>query len=84
MFDADLIKTVDAPPAGISMMIRYWDKAGTEAKVQSARGAATAGVLVGRINSGPEQGKFIILDVVRGMWEAGKREEIIKNTAEWS
>lgn len=65
-------KLVDAIPTG-STWVRYWDKAGTE-----GGGAFTAGVLMART---PE-GAYIVCDVVRGQWKAGKREKVIRNTAE--
>lgn len=53
--------------------IRAWDKAGTE-----DGGARTAGVLMHKMKNG----SFLIEDVVKGQWSAGKREAIIKQTAE--
>ena len=52
--------------------VRYWDKAATE-----DGGAYTAGVLMGRHRSG----EFWVLDVRRGQWSAGQREQIILQTA---
>lgn len=51
---------------------RYWDKAGT-----ADGGAYTAGVLMGRHRSG----EYWVLDVVRGQWTAGTREQTILQTA---
>lgn len=82
MFDVDLIQLVTAVPAGIGATVRYWDKAGTEARLAKAGYAHTAGALMARINSGPQAGKFIILNIIRGQWAAGPRETIIRNTAE--
>lgn len=56
----------------IRAAVRYWDKAGTK-----NAGAYTAGVLIG---AGVD-GRFYVLDVVRGQWEAPERERAIKNTA---
>jgi predicted phage terminase large subunit-like protein len=63
--------TRDKPPAG-AKRCRYWDKAGTE-----GGGKYTAGVLVCK-----HEGMFYVEDVVRGQWSAGKREKIIKATAQ--
>lgn len=62
---------VDALPA-TKRLIRYWDKAGTE-----GGGAYTAGVLLGE----GVDGRYYVLDVVRGQWEAPEREKRIKFTA---
>lgn len=53
--------------------IRYWDKAGTE-----DGGAFTAGALVHKMIDG----SFIVADRVKGQWSAGKRERIIRQTAD--
>lgn len=66
-------KIVPGVPAKMVKMVRYWDKAGTD-----GAGCYTAGVLMGV----DAQGVYWILDVVRGQWEATKRESIIKQTAE--
>jgi len=51
---------------------RYWDKAATH-----GGGAYTVGVLMGK---DPDKA-YWVLDVVRGQWDAGERERIIKQTA---
>lgn len=61
---------VDALPAGCKF-IRWWDKAATE-----GAGDYTAGVLMAR-----HDGRYIIVDVVRGQWSSGERDRIIKQTA---
>ena len=53
-------------------LVRFWDKAGTR-----DGGAYTVGFLMGL----DQDGRFWILDLVRGQWESGSREKIIKNTA---
>ena len=60
------------PPAKFKRMARYWDKAGTK-----DGGAYTVGFLMGL----DFNGRFWILDIVRGQWEAAEREKIIKQTA---
>lgn len=54
--------------------VRYWDKAGKE----TGSGARTAGVLMAKT----ARGLYIVCDVVAGRWKAGKREEMIKATAQ--
>ena len=53
--------------------VRYWDKAGTH-----QGGAYTVGVKMALLKNKT----YVILDVVRGQWEAGEREKIIKQVAE--
>jgi len=53
-------------------IVRYWDKAGT-----GGGGAYTVGCKMGL----DYEGRFWVLDIVRGQWEASQREKIIKNTA---
>ena len=81
MFDVDLIETVSEVPASATVILRYWDKAGTDSKKAKGRGAWTAGVKMAKVLRGPHSNKYIVIDVVRGQWGAGKREEVIKNTA---
>lgn len=66
---------IDIPPRKWKRLarVRYWDKAGTK-----DGGAWTAGVLMGE----DLDGRFWILDVVRGQWESYEREKIIKQTAQ--
>lgn len=56
--------------------IRYWDKAGTE----GGTGARTAGVLMAK--SDHEKPRYVVVDVRKGRWSAGQREQEIKSTAE--
>ena len=60
-------------PGRVIRKVRYWDKAGTK-----DGGAYTAGVLLGEMDNGMD----IVMDVVRGQWEALEREQIIKQTAQ--
>ena len=74
MFQIDKIKVVNAiNKHHIVRSVRYWDKAGTE-----GAGCNTAGMLVHKMSDG----SFIIADRVMGQWAAGKRETIIKQTAD--
>lgn len=72
-FHVDKFRIVEVAPAGL-MECRAWDIAATE-----DGGAYTVGVKT----AGPDsEGKFYVLDVVRGRWETGKRNAIIRQTAE--
>ena len=53
--------------------VRYWDKAGTH-----QAGCYTVGVKMAMLKNRT----YAVLDVVRGQWEAGERENIIKQVAE--
>jgi len=72
MFKWGWFEIVEAVPWNLVRVVRYWDKAGT-----AGAGAYTAGVLMGLIN-----GIFYLLDVVRGQWSAGVREQTIKTMAD--
>lgn len=84
MFKVDHFSLVEhAPdPKEFVNIVRYWDKAGTKEQVQKKGGgrgpAYTAGVKMARLKNG----KFIVLDVIRGRWSADEREKKIKQTAE--
>jgi predicted phage terminase large subunit-like protein len=74
MFQIDKFQIVGAiNKKEILRSVRYWDKAGTE-----DGGAFTAGALVHKL----VDGSFIVADRVKGQWSAGKRERIIRQTAE--
>jgi predicted phage terminase large subunit-like protein len=75
MFKVDRLAMIEAPPAPVNFVriVRYWDKAGTE-----DGGAYTAGVKMAKLKNG----KYLILDVVRGQWSSEVREMKIKSTAE--
>jgi len=74
MFQIDKFQIVGAiNKKEILRSVRYWDKAGTE-----DGGAFTAGALVHKM----VDGSFIVADRVKGQWSAGKRERIIRQTAE--
>lgn len=72
IFKREWYPVVHALPSHCQM-IRYWDKAGTE----GGTGCFTAGVLMARSN----EGRYYVVDVIRGRWSAGQREAIIKQTA---
>lgn len=87
MFKVGLIKVGTPPPLSGKVdgtwvgLCRFWDKAGT-----SGGGAYTVGMLMGRYRptgadrDGSED-VWWILDVIRGQWDSGEREKIIKKTA---
>jgi predicted phage terminase large subunit-like protein len=78
MFKVDRIEIIDAPPAGISDMVRYWDKAGTP-----GGGDFTVGAKMGvSIEPGNRLPCYYIIDVVRGQWDSAAREALIRQTAE--
>lgn len=73
LFKIDRIR-IEEPPSKFKSKVRFWDKAATE----GGTGAYTASVLMGI----DLYGYFWILDVIRGRWDSGSRERIIKQTAE--
>lgn len=77
MFKPSAIELVECPPSPLVEVVRYWDKAGTNRR-KNPQAAATAGVKMARM----KDGKFCILHVKRGLWEASEREPIIKQTAD--
>ena len=74
MFKVERFVMDDMPtPGQFVHVVRYWDKAGTK-----GGGAWTAGVKMGLTKFG----KWWVLDVVRGQWDSGTREQVIVTTAE--
>jgi len=71
-FQPDLIGTVDAIPAGMVQQCRGWDLGATE-----GAGDYTAGVKLGKLNDG----RYIVLDVVRKQFGTTKRDQLIRATA---
>lgn len=65
------LQIIDAAPAGLRR-VRAWDSAAT-----AAGGDYTAGVLLG---ADPE-GRFFVLDVIRGQWGTDERDAVVKQTA---
>jgi predicted phage terminase large subunit-like protein len=73
MFKVERIRIDEAPvSARIRKRIRFWDKAGTH-----GGGAYTVGALIGV----DVDGRYWVLDVVRGQWDSSEREKIIEQTA---
>lgn len=81
MFKTSRLQIEEVPPKYFKRIVRYWDKAGT-----SKGGAFTVGVEMGLekipVGNGKWQdGRYWVLDVIRGQWDASEREAIIKQTA---
>ena len=72
-FDVNKLFVVNNIEAEIDKIVRYWDKAGTHES-----GCYTVGVKMALLKNK----KYVIMDVVRGQWEAGEREKIIRSVAE--
>ena len=65
------------PHIDIEEKVRYWDKAATK-----DGGKRTAGVLMFRMKKNKRYPRFLIADCVKGQWAPGKRELIIRQTAD--
>lgn len=70
-FKRQWFSIVQALPAGCRF-VRYWDKAGSAGK-----GAYSAGVLM----AVSPDGRYFVVNVVRGQWSSGQREIVILQTA---
>lgn len=73
MFALDAMQIVDSYDRVGATYVRYWDFASTE----SEEASFTVGLLMCRTRAGA----FIIVDVVRGQWDQGKRDSMILATA---
>ena len=76
MFKGEWCATLPAAPAGLRE-VRYWDRAATVPTSKNPDPDWTAGVKIGR----DESGILYILDVVHIRENSGKVERTIKNTA---
>lgn len=72
MFRTDRIK-MGPKPLKFKKVVRFWDKAATQ-----KGGTFTVGGALGE----DLDGRFWILDIIRGQWDSSVRERIIKRTAE--
>lgn len=72
LFPRDKAQIIDVAPAGITRLVRYWDKAGSDTD-----GDFTAGVLMGVLG-----GSYYVLDVVHGRWDPFQRNAVIRTTCE--
>ncbi len=74
MFQVDKMNIInfdDFNEVQIQRIIRYWDKAGTQ-----DGGTYTVGVKMAYLKNG----RFLIMNVVRGQWGTSRREMVIKET----
>lgn len=71
-FKREWFVIIDDLPAHFESIVRYWDKAATQ-----DGGDYTVGILMGSID-----GLYYVIDVVRGQWSTGNRENVMKQTAE--
>jgi len=71
MFKVGAIAVVPARPV-CKRMVRRWDMAASD-----GRGDWTVGVLMGLM----DDGRFAVLDVVRGQWATDDRDQVIRQTA---
>jgi len=76
MFKTEDFRMLDHLPMEPVEIIRAYDKAGTE-----GGGKRTAGVKIAKLPENQDGIRYVIMDVVKGQWSVGKREEIIKQTA---
>jgi predicted phage terminase large subunit-like protein len=72
MFKRDWFKIVPRLPDGITIAVRYWDKAASE-----NAGDYSAGVLIVR-----DDDLWYVADVLRGQWSVRQRNQIILQTAQ--
>lgn len=70
-FKVGNLEIVDAPPAGLKT-VRAWDMAYTDGD-----GDYTAGVQIGKA----DDGRYYVVDVVRGQWATDDRDRRIRQTA---
>lgn len=77
-FKASQIAIVNSIPDKITAICRAWDLAATEKTPSNLSPDKTAGVLMARLRNG----KFIILDVVGGCYNASNVRRLVKITGE--
>jgi predicted phage terminase large subunit-like protein len=70
-FKRSWFELISKLPAAFDATVRYWDKASTK-----DGGDYTAGVLMGRLGE-----TYYVLDLVRGQWSTGERDQKIRETA---
>jgi predicted phage terminase large subunit-like protein len=73
LFQKQWFKFVKVPPAKITKMVRYWDRAASESETADY----TVGTKLGQLDNN----QFIILDMVRFRGSPLRVEEMIKNMA---
>lgn len=72
LFPRSKAQIIDAVPAHITRLVRYWDKAGSDTD-----GDFTAGVLIGTIG-----GVYYVIDVVHDRWGPFERNKVIRTTCQ--
>jgi len=79
MFKVDRFVIIDRMPAAehLGLVVRYWDKAGTEDD-----GAFTSGSKMWKLVGDEYEGKFLVSNVRKGQWSSEVREKNIKSTTE--
>lgn len=78
MFKRDWFEVVDQLPGGAKSIkfVRFWDVAGSEGK-----GDWTVGTLMAEFTFGADLKLYVIVDVVRGQWDAGGVDAVMLQTA---
>lgn len=74
VFPRGKVRILPARPTNIVKILRYWDKAASEDKGSDW----SVGVLFALLDNS----RYVVLDVVRGQWETGEREAVIRQVAE--
>ncbi len=77
-FRRDQVEVVPRPPSEILRACRAWDLAATVPTPENPSPDATAGVLIGAL----DDGRFIVLDVIRVQQRSNDVRELIRATAE--
>lgn len=67
----------ERPPGQVIARVRYFDRAGTEAKKAKGKGAWTAGARM----SITDTGLFVVEDMTRGQWGPGEVDQAILTSA---
>jgi len=76
-FPREKSQIVSSIPGKIKKLCRSWDFAGSEISVTYPDPDSTVGVLMGRL----DDGRFIVLDVVRGQWKSADVRKKVLETA---
>jgi predicted phage terminase large subunit-like protein len=76
IFSADWFPIIKQPPMMPTMMVRFWDLAGTSREDAGKDTCATSGLLMGQIGT-----KFYIMDMLVDQWKAGEIINVMKGAA---
>jgi predicted phage terminase large subunit-like protein len=77
VFKREEVEIISILPTGTIRWVRRWDLAATEPSETNPDPDYTAGVLMGKT----ESGKYVVADVQRGRWKASAVRQMVKNTA---